>query len=109
MTFDEACQNYDGAIPDDLRKTFIHGGIENYRSAFLRTAERNFSRRFLEILNSVCVWRRSLRYPQEIQFRMLTMLSRTLFQARETALLAWLQLPSNSSASAVIAPPINTA
>jgi hypothetical protein len=89
MTPDQLYQSYDGIIPDEWRKTLLHGSEENYQRAFLWTAERNFSRRVREIVQSLCIWRITAHYPLEIQFKMLDLLSRSLFQAREAASLSW--------------------
>ena len=108
MNSDQASQFYNGIIPDDIRKTFIHGSYDNYYAAFLLTAERNFMRRFRDILRSICVWRQYADYPEHIRNIMLQSLSCGLSQARAAAIESWGLLQERSSASAVIALPINT-
>ena len=112
MNHDEANQTYNGPIPKEYRQTFIHGSYEAWHAAYLITAERNFLQRFRDILSSLRVWRYYAAYPQEIKNQMLGVLSNALYQARFSAIEAWddaagaLQL--RSSASAVMALPINT-
>ena len=108
MNYNEANQAYDGIIPDDIRRTFIHGSYELYQRTFLETAERNFLKRFRDILQSIRVWRQYNRYPEHIRHKMLDVLSNALFQTRLPALESRDLLQPRSSASAVMALPINT-
>lgn len=101
-------QNHDGTIPDNLRRSFIHGSPEIYHQVFLITAERNFAKRCREILRAICLWRVEAPYPQGIVFKMLDMLSTGLFQARAGAVAALSDLHSISSATAVMIAPIKT-
>lgn len=89
MNSDEASQNYNGEVPDEYRKTFIHGSYEAYTKAFARTVERHFQQRFKDILRSLCVWRQHAEYPAEIKLKMLDYLSSVLFNARKSAITAF--------------------
>ena len=101
--------DYNGPIPDEIRKTLLYNSPAHYYHVFLTTAERNFTRRCQEILRSLCVWRQYAAYPMAIKNRMLDTLSNALFQARGSAIESHdlLQL-EKASASAVMALPIRT-
>lgn len=104
----QASQCYDGTIPDELRRIFPHGSYQAYYTAFLITAERNFTRRLQDILISLRAWRLCPHYPAAIRDQMLDRLSAALNQARSSVMESRRWSQPRSSASAVMALPIST-
>lgn len=88
MTFDDLSKQYDGIIPQEEKSIFLLGSRQAYYAYFLDKAEKEFSKRCLQIVQSVAAWRRVDRYTADVKEMMLARLQKILRQSRASALKA---------------------